>query len=391
MLKPKTKKKIRSDKFPLTLHPTGQFCKKIRGKLYYFGNDKKQALQKYYRLASDLHFDTLHSSQVHPKDGITLKGLCNLYLENQLSRMQAKDLTTRYYADEVKALRRFARYMGPGCLVSEIRTVELQNYRNKLLKTYRSPSGINLNLAVMKAMFHWAKKNDILQEIPNTDCVSKVKLVRKERAVFTAGQIRVLIDTADTQMKSMIWLGLNCGFGCTDCAELRWKDLDLENARVKLARKKTGISMSLLLWPETVATLKEVSKSGDLVFYTSKGNRWVRTIESIGNDGNVKYSNDNAISKSFSKLMKKAGIKMEKGVGFYTLRRTAATLAARSGDPFAVQKLLGHADLKMATTYVQDVSEQTDRVVNNMRKLIIRDDSSPSAGASNVAVEQADR
>ena len=99
MLKPKTKKKIRSDKFPLTLHPTGQFCKKIRGKLYYFGNDKKQALQKYYRLASDLHFDTLHSSQVHSKDGITLKGLCNLYLENQLSRMQAKDLTTRYYAD----------------------------------------------------------------------------------------------------------------------------------------------------------------------------------------------------------------------------------------------------------------------------------------------------
>jgi len=89
--------------------------------------------------------------------------------------------------------------------------------------------------------------------------------------------------------------------------------------------------------------------------------------------------------------MKKAGIKAEKGLGFYTLRRTAATLAARSGDPFAVQNLLGHADLKMATTYVQDVSEQTDRVVNNMRKLIIRDDSSPSADASNVAVEQADR
>jgi integrase len=33
---------------------------------------------------------------------------------------------------------------------------------------------------------------------------------------------------------------------------------------------------------------------------------------------------------------------------FYTLRRTAATIAARSGDPFAVQRLLGHADLQMA-------------------------------------------
>ena len=42
--KPNSKRKTRSDKFPLTLHPTGQYCKKIKGKLYYFGNNKKIAL-----------------------------------------------------------------------------------------------------------------------------------------------------------------------------------------------------------------------------------------------------------------------------------------------------------------------------------------------------------
>lgn len=61
---------------------------------------------------------------------------------------------------------------------------------------------------------------------------------------------------------------------------------------------------------------------------------------------------------------------MPEGTGFYTLRRTAATIAARSGDPFAVQRLLGHADLQMATRYVQDVSKQTDRVVNRCRAFI---------------------
>ena len=59
------------------------------------------------------------------------------------------------------------------------------------------------------------------------------------------------------------------------------------------------------------------------------------------------------------------------GTGFYTLRRTAATLAARSGDPFAVQRLLGHANLRMATRYVQDVFEQTDRVIENGRKYLM--------------------
>ena len=77
------------------------------------------------------------------------------------------------------------------------------------------------------------------------------------------------------------------------------------------------------------------------------------------------------VGRRFSEVMSRAGIKRVRGVGFYTLRRTAATLAARSGDPFAVQQLLGHADLKMATTYVQDVSEQTDKVVNGIRELIV--------------------
>ena len=46
-------------------------------------------------------------------------------------------------------------------------------------------------------------------------------------------------------------------------------------------------------------------------------------------------------------------------------------IAAKSGDPFAVQRLLGHANLKMTTRYVQDVSKQTDRVIENSRKYVI--------------------
>ena len=214
-----------------------------------------------------------------------------------------------------------------------------------------------------------------MQTIPNIDAVAKAKTISEEKPIFTYEQIHKLLEMADCQMRVMIWLGLNCGFGCTDCAELQWKDLDTENNRVNLHRKKTGIKRNLLLWPETIEALKEVSKSGKHIFLTSQGNLWVRTIQSVDKSGNVKYTKDNALSKKFSKLLKKTGIKTAKGVGFYTLRRTAATLAARSGDPFAVQGLLGHADLKMATTYVQDVSEQTNRVINNSRKFIIQDDS----------------
>jgi integrase len=191
-----------------------------------------------------------------------------------------------------------------------------------------------------------------------------------------------MLKKASPQMKAMIWLGLNCGFGCTDCGELKWKNVDLKNRRVNFPRGKTGVGRNLPLWFETIQALREISVSGEFVFYTKKGNLWVKVVKRVGKDGKDKYQKTNNVSKEFSKLMKKSGIQMEKGVGFYTLRRTAATFAARSGDPFAVQQLLGHADLKMATTYVQDVSEQTDRAINNTRKLIIQDDSSPSANAA---------
>jgi integrase len=223
----------------------------------------------------------------------------------------------------------------------------------------------------MKAMFHWARKNDILENIPNIDAISRGKIVYQEKFTFSSEHINRLISAGDKKVRAMIWLGLNCGFGCTDCAQLKWKDLDFENNRVRLARKKTGIPRNLPLWPETIQALKRVPRSGELVFYTSKGQAWIRTLIKVQDDGQIKYADVNSITPKFSKLLKKANIHSPKGTGFYTLRRTAATIAARSGDPFAVQRLLGHADLKMATRYVQDVSKQTDRVIANSRKYLI--------------------
>ena len=108
-----------------------------------------------------------------------------------------------------------------------------------------------------------------------------------------------------------------------------------------------------------------------MVFYTASGNPFVRTVSKTDANGKEKYSPLNSISTKFARMMRRADLNVPKGTGFYTLRRTAATMAARSGDPFAVQRLLGHANLLMATRYVQDVSKQTDAVVDKSRMYMI--------------------
>jgi integrase len=381
MAKSKYKRKTRSDKFPLTLHKTGQFCKKIKGKLYYFGTDKQKALQRYLEQAAYLHAGKAPTPRPS-HDRLSIKILCNLYLDHQESRAEIGEIQSRHVSDQILLLKDFVRFVGPNRPVSDISTIELQNYRKRLIKARKSPNTINNRIAAVKAMYNWALDNEVIVNAPRLKAVKKVTPPKREKPTFTVSQIHKILHNASPQMKAMIWLGLNCGFGCTDCAELKWKNVDLQNGRVDFPRGKTGIGRNLPLWSETVRALNEIPVSGELVFYTRKGNPWVRIVKGVGKGGKEKYKKTNNVSKEFSKLMKRTDLKMEKGVGFYTLRRTAATLTARSGDPFAVQRLLGHADLKMATTYVQDFSEQTDRAINNTRKLIIQDDSSPLADAS---------
>jgi integrase len=363
------KRKTRSDKFPLTLHPTGQYCKKIKGKTYYFGSDKKDALQRYLDQATYLH-GCQNNLQRPTDDSMTLKQLCDMYLTYQYSKLQADDLTAKHHNDQISSLDKLMAFLGPNRKIKSISTLDLQNYKRKLQKSYGSVCRLNLHISIMKALFHWARKNDILANIPNIDAVSRGKIIHQERFTFNSEQITILLSVADVKMRAMIWLGLNCGFGCTDCSELKWSDLDIINARVKLPRRKTGILRDLPLWPETVESLEKIPRTGKLVFYTSRGNPYIQTLLKPDGNGNGKYTTLNTITTKFSRLIKKSGFDVSKGTGFYTLRRTAATLAARSGDPFAVQRLLGHADLQMATRYVQDVSKQTDRVIQNSRMYV---------------------
>ena len=85
MSRHQTKRRRRSDKFPLTLRPTGQYCKRIHGKIYYFGTNKKQGLERYLEQATYLHGGRDYAQKAS-NGSMALKELCDLYLEHQHSK-----------------------------------------------------------------------------------------------------------------------------------------------------------------------------------------------------------------------------------------------------------------------------------------------------------------
>ena len=113
------KRKTRSDKYPLTRHQTGQYCKKIKGKMYYFGSDKKQALQRYLEHAAHLYGNQGNSTKPI-NENMTLKQLCDMYLKYQFSKVQANSLTARHHNDQVASLNKLMSILGRSREIKDI-------------------------------------------------------------------------------------------------------------------------------------------------------------------------------------------------------------------------------------------------------------------------------
>lgn len=79
-------RKTRSDKFPLTLHPSGQYCQKIKGHIYYFGSDRKQALENYLDQEIFLHGYN-NTMQKSVNGNMILKEICHVYLKYQHTKL----------------------------------------------------------------------------------------------------------------------------------------------------------------------------------------------------------------------------------------------------------------------------------------------------------------
>jgi integrase len=191
------------------------------------------------------------------------------------------------------------------------------------------------------------------------------KVLRLHRAkqgpkLFSANEVRRILDAADVQLRAMVLLAVNAGFGITDCGRLPLPAVDLDNALIDFPRPKTGVPRRCALWPETVKAIREALASrpaakdeadAGLVFLTRQGTSWVK-------DG---YSSP--VCFKFGKLLKSLGIPARRGRGLYTLRHVFRTIADESKDQVAVDHVMGHARDDMASVYRETISDARLRAV----------------------------
>ena len=120
--------------YPLTAHNNGQWCKKIRGKIHFFGvwGDTQTALEKYLAVAAALHTGRQPSSENLHLDEVTVKDISNQYLTYQCEKVKTNDLRPRTFAEYRNIIECFAKFIGSTRTVSTITPLDFQRFRNKL-------------------------------------------------------------------------------------------------------------------------------------------------------------------------------------------------------------------------------------------------------------------
>lgn len=352
--------------YPLTAHPAGQWCKKIRGRTHYFGPwaDPDAALTRYQTEKDDLHAG--RKPRTDPQ-ALTVKELANAFLNAKTAARDSGEITPRSWQDYKDACTVLVEHLGKGRLVADLGPDDFAELRKKLAKRW-GPGTLGNVINRMRVAFKFAADNGLVDRPVRYGSSFKRpsrKTLRLERAkkgpkLFAAGEIHRLLATAGTAMRAMIYLGINCGFGNSDCGTLPLTAVDLDTGLIDFPRPKTGIARRCPLWPETVAAIKEAlavrpepkkDEHAGLVFITRYGLPW------------AKLTADNTLAKEMGKLLRALGGNGRTGLGFYTLRHTFRTVADEAKDQPACDFIMGHEVPHMSSVYRDTISDTRLRAV----------------------------
>jgi integrase len=250
------------------------------------------------------------------------------------------------------AFRDFVRLIGDKAL-NEYRAMDLEHFKAKRLSEVSSTK-TNIDFATIKAFFNMAVKWDVLDKNP----CSGVKLVKipPQRPIYLTKEDFDKLTTSikETWFREIVTFAVATMMRAGEIVNLTWDSIDLAK-RVLLVentdkfRLKTTQPRAIPMneWVHKILS-ERASKTG-YVFTFPDGRQ--TTVD--------------CISGKFKKACRASG--MSDKVHFHSLRHTGATWLVQSGAPiFAVQRILGHSDIKVTMRYAHLVTDELHDVVNKI-------------------------
>lgn len=258
-----------------------------------------------------------------------------------LKTLSAFGLNARTLKAYSAALNSFADFVGRDRLVSEVTLDDYIMWLSKLRRGFRSGRGVSDSTIHYYSIFarrflRWA---GLKAEIP---------VVPRSRSGFsdalTWDDVERLVGASKDYVDLVaVTLMAESGLRASELLSLRASDIDLHSGVARVSGKY-GKQRIVILGPLSRAILAEYMARARL----NLGDRLI----------NISYQ---ALYKRLKKLARTAGVDVER-VRPHVLRHTFATEAIRRGMSLpALQKLLGHSDLKITQLYLHLTNDDVRR------------------------------
>lgn len=198
------------------------------------------------------------------------------------------------------------------------------------------------------------------------------------RIILTSDQTKSLVQKADGEMRTMLWLLAETGIRGGELVALHIEDLSGRNLQVrrsawrgKLGTPKTGRGVRQFVLSEALADhlksyISGLDRTSGLLFQTKNGKP---------------YDNYNLVSWKLKPLLESIGITEHKGLGFHGLRHCNASLLDSLNVPTSVRiDRLGHADFQTTLGYTHSSSQDHKDAADKLGQFF-----DPSCPTSNVS------
>lgn len=303
-----------------------------------------------------------------PKPELTVAELCERYI-TLYSRPRIKDIAL-YRVEQKSALKRVLPFIGDKP-VSAVTSSDIRHVRDQLATRFK-PNTIMSTLRPLSTAFTWGKREGLI------DCANPcigVERPRRESLLefLSRDEVGQLLKAAEAAARSSdtyrdwlryvaIALTLRTGLRKGELFGLRWQDLDVSTRRLDVARSyraapKSSLVRHLRLPTSLVPLLVEwkprcPATPDDLVFPVE--GRWHlrmgRKIDMLG----------------LPELLREMEVRPLRRE-WHALRHTFAShFVMAGGNILTLQKILGHADIKMTLTYAHlapdFLGEEMDRL-----------------------------
>jgi integrase len=244
------------------------------------------------------------------------------------------------HAGSVKTNTKILKRFFSGRTLQEIGPKAIEDFRAARLAEGVSKATINRQRACLSKMFNCAidwgyfgGENPVRRVKPYHESPGRVRFL-------TADEGAKLIEKATTYLRPIVVTALHTGGRLTEVLRLKWEDVDLDRGVLYFdqTNTKSGKQREVPIDAELDAVLRERKKvrsiTGDAreYLFTWRGRAVSR------------------LTTAFEKARKRADLGED--VTFHTLRHTFASwYIINGGDPYRLQKYLGHSEMALTQRY----------------------------------------